>query len=233
MCVKDRQGVAEFANDLDGRLLNFFRVLQNLSLFQYLVHRLESTPFSSLDYTLASSILDSSPHPLVPDVDLAWAFFVVNRQSRQALGKDYATPSSRLRRNRNENVSSFRSAIDNLTDFRNRLLWVELLQMDVCSCIQKLDRPDTFFFVDPPYVKSTRIAGGYSTEMDFDDHVRLLDTLAKIEGKFMLCGYDSELYKDYESRHVWHRFEFPTVKHSSSSSSKPKSIEILWLNYTP
>lgn len=226
LCVKDRPGVSEFANDLDGELTNFFRVLQDDSLYPKLLHRLEHTPFSQMEF-------DYSLTPLVPDLDRAWAFFVRNRQSRQAMGKEFATRTHRTRRGRNENASAWLSAIDRLAEFRDRVRWVEIRQMDCVDFIRLIDSPATLYYCDPPYLAETRVAGQYTVEMDRPKHIQLLDTLAEIEGKFMLSGYDSEIYQQYEKRYGWRRIEFPVRKSSSGQKTKPTATEILWLNYDP
>lgn len=226
LCVKDRPGVSEYANDLDEELTNFFRVLQDDGLFSSLLRRLENTPFSQAEFIAASE--ETS---LIPDLDRAWAFFVRNRQSRQSLGKCFSTPTKRLRRGRNENVSAWNSAIESLTPFRDRLKWVEIRQMKVSDFIPMIDSPTTFFYVDPTYLDFTRVAGKYTMEMSLADHEELLSILAGIQGTFMLCGYDSPLYSHHESVNNWNRVEFTVTKNSSSAKTKPTATEIIWMNY--
>ncbi len=229
LCVRDRPGVSEYANDMYGELTNFFRVLQDDRLYSILENRLLATPFSQSEYDRAKK------HPrgpwLVPDVDAAHAFFVRNRQSRQALEKDFATRSFRLRRERNEQTSSWNSAIYSLKPFRDRLRWVEIREMDIIDFIDLIDSPHTFFYVDPPYLADTRVAGKYAVEMPLPKHLELLRRLQSIEGKFMLCGYDSSVYRSYELMNMWKRVEFPVSKSSSSAKTKPKTTEVIWMNY--
>ena len=225
LLVKDRLGVSEFANDKYAELTNFFRVLQEPELYSQLKHRLENTPFSEVEFSR------SQETSLVPDINRAWRFFVNNRQSRQGLGKSFATRTRRIRRKRNENASAWNSALENLDQFRDRLRWVEIREMDVNDFIRLIDSLDTLHFVDPPYLSSTRVAGEYAVEMTAEEHEQLLTTLSTIQGKFMLCGYDSELYRDFERRFNWNRVEFILKKSSSSAESKPDSVEVLWRNY--
>lgn len=232
LTVKDRPGVAEFANDLDGNLLNFFRVLQQPESYKRFMSLLENTPFSDQEFAKASSMLETTGDTqLIPCPSLAWAFFVVNRQSRQGLGKDFATRTRRTRRDRNENTSAWLSAVDQVVDFRDRLKWVEMRQMDVCDFIAMLDSPDAFFYVDPPYTHDTRTAGRYAVEMEDAQHFKLLTLLSNIEGKFMLCGYPSKLYETFEQASGWNRIEFQVAKSSSSASTKPVAVEAIWRNY--
>lgn len=226
ICVKDRPGISEYANDLDGELTNFFRVLQDDGLFSSLLRRLENTPFSQSEF--AEATLD---RPMVPDLDRAWAFFVRNRQSRQSFGKTFSTPTKRIRRGRNENVSAWNSAIDALTPFRDRLRWVEIRQMNVMDFIPLIDSPSTFFYIDPTYLAFTRVAGQYTMEMSVSDHTQLLALLEGIQGKFMLCGYASEIYETAAERNRWSKIEFQVTKSSSSAKTKPVATEIIWMNY--
>lgn len=69
---------------------------------------------------------------------------------------------------------------------------------DFEALIHQYDRPDAFFYCDPPYFETE---GHYEVDFPKEDHVRLRDTLAGIHGKFLLsyndCPYIRELYKDY------------------------------------
>ena len=55
------------------------------------------------------------------------------------------------------------------------------------------------FYCDPPYFETE---GHYEVVFRKEDHVRLRDTLAGIEGKFMVsyndCEYIRELYQDFQ-----------------------------------
>ena len=103
--------------------------------------------------------------------------------------------------------------------------------MGVLEFIQLLDSSNTFFYVDPPYLMSTRVAGGYKVEMTLDYHSELLKTLSNISGKFMLCGYPSEEYAKVAKSCGWNHIEFQASKSSSSSTTKPLAKEVIWRNY--
>lgn len=70
---------------------------------------------------------------------------------------------------------------------------------DFEALICQYDRPNAFFYCDPPYYETE---GHYEVAFAKEDHVRLRDTLAKIEGKFMVsyndCDYIRDLYQDYQ-----------------------------------
>lgn len=231
----DGEGVAEFANDADMILQTFWYVLADASLFDDFHRRLLATPFSEPRFDAAQASIKSAEHCIRrPQVEIAVDFFVLNRQSRQALGRDFATPTTRLRRGMNEQVSAWLSAVDGLPEFHDRLRRVEIRCTDAIAFINELDTAETLFYCDPPYVAETRFNGGgeYGKhEMTAHDHRVLLDRLAKIKGKFCLSGYPNELYETVAARHGWRHVDFVVDNKASGAKSKEKKVERLWMNY--
>ena len=54
---------------------------------------------------------------------------------------------------------------------------------DFETLIKHYDRTDTFFYADPPYFSTEDM---YAVGFNWNDHVRLRNTLAEIKGKFLL-----------------------------------------------
>jgi DNA adenine methylase len=132
----------------------------------------------------------------------------------------------------NEQVSSWLSAIEGLQDAHARLKRVVIFNEDACSVIEREDAKDTFFYLDPPYLHDTRTATNcYSFEMSEADHIRLLETLSSITGRFLLSGYPSELYDRFARRQSWRRWQTVIDNKASGAKSKPKRTECLWMNY--
>ena len=221
------EGVSEFVNDIDGELMNFWAVLRNTP--SRMLHYLWATPFSPDSFAAAKH------SNLVSDdrVRRATGFFIRNRQSRQGLGKDFATPTSRTRRGMNENVSAWLSAIEGLPEAHARLKRVEIRNQDALRFIRELDSPNTLFYCDPPYVHDTRVTKSeYGPhEMTLEDHEALLHFLHRIEGKFLLSGYRCDLYDKFAAVANWRRVDWEVDCKSSSSSEKPKRTESIWANY--
>lgn len=177
---KPHDGIAEFANDLNGDLANFWHVLRVRRLYQRFCWEVTNTPMSQSGFDSARERLQLEPQWAAEDdrIDRAVAFFIRYRQSRQALGKDYATPTSRTRRGMNEQVSAWLSAVDSLPEAHERLRRVEIWNRPALEVIDKLDSPDTLFYMDPTYLHSTRTAkSAYEFEMSTFDHACLLARL--------------------------------------------------------
>lgn len=227
--AKSPEGVSEFVNDIDRRLINFWSCLQNPSIFADFKRIVDAVPFSSQEFS--DSGFERSMI-LRPCLEAGVKFFIRNRQSRQGLGKDYATPTSRTRRGMNENVSAWLSAVDGLPEVHARLRRVEIRNEDAISLIRELDSPDTLFYCDPPYLHETRVAKDqYRHEMTEEQHETLLHVLHRIRGKFLLSGYRSKLYDSFAAVANWHCQEFQIDNKASGRKRKPIMTESVWANY--
>ncbi len=108
----------------------------------------------------------------------------------------------------------------------SRLQNVTILKVDALDMIKKFDSVDTLFYLDPPYLSSTRDNGAdYRAEMSEYDHARLLVELRTIKGFVVISGYRSDLYREMLERYGWCRFEETTF----SDRALPRQ-EAIWLN---
>lgn len=243
----DHAGIAEVYNDASLLLTNFFRVLQCPIASSKLYDILQNTPFSETEFIKARDIclyytraepdddrFEEVHHGLATDpIGVAWAFFVMNRMSREGLGKDYATPTTRIRRDMNEHVSAFLSAAADLLEFRDRMRLMEVRWLRVQKLINAYDHERAFFYFDPPYWPDTRESVGQygHWEMTEADHIVLLRRLSGLKGKFLLSGYRNPVYDEYAEACGWSRVDQEIVNHASGAKTKPKVIESLWFNY--
>jgi DNA adenine methylase len=226
--AQDPVGISEVVNDIDRELTTFWDVLKSPDEFEELRRLLSVTPCSQEEFERSLEVdEDASP------VERAAAFFVRNRQSRQALGKDFSTISRlRTRRGMNELPSAWLSAIEGLPQVHARLKRVVILNKPAIDVIRQQDDTRTFFYLDPPYVHGTRtVPRAYSHEMTDADHQRLLKTIAKIKGRFLLSGYDNPLYTGFADRHGWRRVDIEIDNKAGGGKKKRTMIECLWMNY--
>src|SRR6266478_5272193 len=77
LCLPPHKGVSEVANDINGRLINFWRVIQNDKLFEIFHRRVQAIPLARAEWEEAHQ--NSYGQDPVED---AVAFFVDCRQSR-------------------------------------------------------------------------------------------------------------------------------------------------------
>jgi|688.fasta_scaffold601012_1 DNA adenine methylase len=220
----------EVYNDLDHRIVNFYRVLRDPELFEQLRLGVELSPHARDEF---GRVLDAEP--IDDPVENARRFFVLMRQARGGIGMSQITKrawavSGRPRRNMPEGVSKFLSSLDGLPEVHERLRSVTIECLPALEIIQKYDGKDALFYFDPPYMPETRHGGKASTygiEMTADDHAQLLDAIHGMRGKAMVSGYASPLYEQRLAG--WRREELQTKAHMANSGQQ--RTEVIWMNY--
>ena len=236
------EGISEAANDLNSLLSAFWSALAEPQYFEAMAKILRAVPFSQEKWEEARDALDfchRQQHHVAGHMSnhlpaRAAFFFILNRQSRQGLMKDYATPTTRTRRGMNENVSAWLSAVEGLPEWHERFKRVEVRNMPAVDFIRRYDHERALFYCDPPYLHETRVTtSDYAHEMTPEQHLALLDALSDIRGRFILSGYPSGMYDDRAVVRGWHRREIAIDNKASSAREKAKKIECLWTNYEP
>jgi DNA adenine methylase len=225
------RGVSEVANDINCRLMTFWRVLQDVDLFAQFHRQVQAIPLSRTAWEAAHSHVYG--HDLVAD---AVAFFVLCRQSLAGRMKGFTSITrNRTRRGMNGNASEWLGAIEGLANVHERLRRVVIENRPALEIIRREDGPKTLFYLDPPYLHETRAAtDAYASfEMTEDDHRELLDVLGGIEGRFLLSGYRSTLYDMAAAQHGWTRIDFEIANHAAGGESKRRMTECVWCNYEP
>jgi DNA adenine methylase len=209
---------------------SFDNALETIAQDLEILKQLEESRSSNPDYLTALSIDSEITYYLAR---VATKFFIIARQSRQGLCRDYATPShSRTRSGIEETVSAWFNSVGLIDTVVSRLQSVKVYNLDALRFISMHDAPGTVFYLDPPYLKSTRTArDAYEHEMTYDQHKELLTKLASIKGKFLLSGYRSELYDRWATFYKWRRVDFAIANNSSADDVKETKVECLWLNY--
>jgi DNA adenine methylase len=100
------------------------------------------------------------------------------------------------------------------------------------AVIRREDGEGTLFYIDAPYVHSTRVTtDAYEFEMTAGDHAELLGVLGGLTGKFMLSGYRSDLYDRAAERSGWRREDFEIADHAVGGGNKRRMTECLWCNF--
>jgi DNA adenine methylase len=222
-------GRSELVNDLDGDLINFWRMLQEPSAFAELNRLANMTPLARDGWIQTHEALR---HPSAEPIARAWAFFVFCRQSRAGQMESFTSPSrTRTRRGMNGNVSEWLGAVEGLPEVHARLKRVMIENMDALKLIPREDTPDTLFYIDPPYAAETRTAGGYRHEMTAEQHEQLLCIISRIKGKFLLSGYPSQMYTSHQSRFGWNRHDFDIANNAAGGEEKRRMVECVWCNF--
>jgi DNA adenine methylase len=181
----------EVLNDLDGEVINFFHILRTRT--KELIQLIERTPYARAE------VLNSWEPAVGEPLEQARRFYV---RCWQAFGPPTAqarTTGWRFQRNSRRSPVKSWNDTDRLWAVAGRLKQVHIECSDALGVIRRFDSPETLFYVDPPYVASTRTAStrfrGYRHEMTDEQHVQLADLLKNVQGMVMLSGYTSPLYE--------------------------------------
>ncbi|HEV3261015.1 MAG TPA: DNA adenine methylase [Gemmataceae bacterium] len=232
LLAKSPDGVSEVVNDLDRRLTNFWKVLQDEAMFLAFHRLVEAIPFSEPEWHEAREALaERQPSNKDEMVGQAAAFFVVCRQSLAGRMKGFASLSRRrTRRSMNEQASAWITAVDGLPAVHARLRRVAVLCRPAVDVLRSQDGPGTLFYLDPPYLEETRsVPEVYGFEMSRTAHCELLEVIRMVHGKVMLSGYPSMLYDS--SLGDWSRHTFDLPNNAAAGKSKDRETEVLWCNF--
>jgi len=228
----------EVINDLDLGVTNFYQVVQDENKFQKLFNLLSLTPYSRGEFFRCRDTWKDAPD----DVHRAHRWFITMRMSYAAAGKSFSFSKTSTSRGMAQCVSAYLSAVNRLPEIHERLRGrVQFDQGDFRKIIKRYDASDTFFYLDPPYVHSTRkTTNDYAHEMADQDHKDLVQILLEIKGKAILSGYANPIYSPLEDA-GWERHEFSVPctapACSSTNGSQPNGsvkkrqsrTEVVWI----
>lgn len=211
----------EIYNDLDGEVVNVFRVLQrHHKRFKRLM---EVTPFARDEMELA---YDTVKDP----VERARRTII---RSFMGFGSDSVTRDCRTGFRSNSNRSGTTPAHDwatwpeQIDAFHGRLTGVVIENRDASEVMTSQDSAETLHYVDPPYVFGTRTGKGhgYRHEMTDAQHEALVSFLMGLKGLVALSGYENPIYQTLK----WEVRKAAAKTFHKGSVGAPRT-EILWLN---
>ncbi len=220
----------ETYNDIDGEVVNFFRVLRDEH--EQLIRAIALTPFSREEYHNA---IDSKNADMTP-LERARYFYVKARQTRTGLAQTaslgrWANCKDTSRAGMSGVVSRWLGGVEALSDIANRLLRVQIENRPAIDIIRLYDSPGTLFYCDPPYLHATRgDTKAYGFEMDFKQHQAFAEAVKKCKAKVAVSGYDHPLMDELFDPSQWIK---TPGQDRTIHSTKGKRQEILWTNFEP
>lgn len=207
----------ETVNDIDGDIVNFFRVLREQP--DRLAEAISLTPYARDVFN------DAHENRGTDDFDRAYRFAI---RSKMGHGfKTYQKTGFKIdvfARERSYCVSCWNRLPQDIAEAAMRLKGVQIENQPALDVIRKFNHDNVCIYADPPYLLNTRGGKQYRHEMNEQDHVELLDTLKQHKGSVILSGYPSEMY-DRELA-GWTRI----TRKSYNQNSDPRT-EVLWCNF--
>lgn len=207
----------ETVNDIDGDIVNFFRVLREQP--DRLAEAISLTPY-------AREVFDDSHANRGTDAfDRAYRFAI-----RSKMGHGFKTNQKTgfkidvYARERSYCVSCWNRMPADLLDAAVRLKCVQIENRPALDLIRRFNYENVLIYADPPYLLETRSGEQYRHEMTEQDHVDLLDALKQHKGSVIISGYPSEMY-DRELT-GWSR-----ITRKSYNQNAKQRTEVLWCNF--
>jgi len=197
-------------------MVNFYKTLKRK--FGELKEEVECTLHSEFQHKEARQIYNE---PLkYNDVLRAWAVWMLSKQSIYSILTNGWCVE--IDKNKAKQIQWSKQTFTNL--YARRLENTSIFCRDAVNVIESTDRPTTFHYVDPPYYNSDL---GHYKGYTIDDFVKLLDRLSKLEGKFLMSSYPSDILNDYTERFKWHTIAIEMHR----SAGHGTKTEVLTMNY--
>jgi DNA adenine methylase len=219
----------ETYNDIDGEVVNFFKVLREEK--DDLIEQIALTPFSREEFGLACEL-----SPDLSNLERARRFYIRARQVRTGLAQTasigrWANCKNTSRSGMSGVVSRWLGGIDQLEYIAERLLRVQLENRPAIDVIKLYDSKETLFYCDPPYIHETRgDTKSYAFEMDNSAHRELAALLNAVEGRVAISNYECDLMNELYPADKWTKIYSPE---KTIHSTKDVRQEVLWVNYKP
>lgn len=216
---------AEVYNDLDGDIVNFFRVCRDPGTRGALIDACALTPYARAEFDLAWEPTDDA-------VERARRTAVRAAMGFGSAGATKGSSGFRIDTRRKHGTAShvWAQYPPGLAQVGERFEGVVIENRPATTVLIQHDAPDTLHFVDPPYLPATRDRYAadryYRHEMTQLDHAELLGVLKRLNGMVVLCGYHSEIYDSVLDG--WERHE--TSARASGRRGTVLRTEVVWLN---
>lgn len=220
---KDRSQI-EVINDLNGRLVNLFRVIRQSP--DQLADLIALTPYAEAEYHAAREVSADPIEDARRMMILGWQ----GHGSTASSGGRLTGWRRGLRHRGPHSADQWSRVPERMQDFAERLAGVFIEQRPAIELIERWGKePGSLIYADPPYVAGTRCPGegsrGYAHEMSDADHVALADALKASPATAVISGYRCDLYDELYQDWIRH-------DHAARVDQGGLRTESLWIKPT-
>lgn len=214
--MREQPAKTEVINDLNGELINLYRILQNhleefVRQFKWCITSRQIFEWEKLKV----------PDTLT-DIQRAARFYYLQRHAfgGKVSGQSFGTKTT----GRGLNLLRIE---EDLSAAHLRLNGVFIENDSWDKCFDRYDREHTFFYADPPYLDTA----GYGVDFPLDQYKLLAEKMKSCKGKVMLSINDHPKIKE-----IFEGFNIHTTSLSYSigrdtASKKKTSSELIIMNY--
>jgi len=228
--LRKPRSFGEVYNDLDGDVVNFFRVLRTPAQRERLIEAVRYTPYARSEFKEAYEPADDPverARRLLIRAEMGFGSAGASKgttgfrcQSHQHLDRDHPGRSVQMAWADKGNV---------LKKVAARFQGVMIENRPAMEVISYWDREEALFYIDPPYlpgVRDSKTRSVYRHEMTEDQHTDMLQAIRAIKGMVILSGYSSDLYNSILSN--WYT-QSKKVRAAGNRGTVMRT-ERLWMN---
>lgn len=189
---KKEPSKVEVLNDINGELVNLYRVLQ---------HHLEEF-VRQFKWTIKSRQVfewEKTKRPeTLTDIQRAARFFYLQKLAfgGKVDGQTYGTGTTKM-----GGINLLRVEED-LSMAHLRLHQVNIENLNWATCVKRYDRPHTLFYLDPPYWGTA----GYGVEFGLDEYIKMAELAMSIKGNMIIsvndCAKMRTVFKELKMKSV-------------------------------
>lgn len=218
----------ETVNDLDGRLVTFWRVLRDRA--DDLARVCALTPHARSEHQAAYDY-DAADLDELEVARRVWVCLTQGRGNtlRRTGWRHFQNPGTRGPTSMPDYLSSY---VERQRAAAGRLAHVSLECRDAVEVVRDYGKhPEVLIYADPPYLGSTRSSRQYLVEMSHEaEHRKLAAALNDCRAAVVLSGYHSPLYDELFDG--WHAVEFHTYtgQGNHAADANHRRVEVLWSN---
>lgn len=171
----------EVLNDINGELVNLYRVVQNhleefIRQFKWAITSRQVFEWEKM----------KNPETLT-DIQRAARFYYLQKHSfgaityKQRFGTATTAPAKLNLLRLEEELSEAHLRLDRVT----------IENLDWTKCVEKYDRPHTLFYLDPPYYGTY----GYGNDFGLEQYEKMAELARTIKGKMIISINDHDVIK--------------------------------------
>lgn len=220
--------VLETVNDVDGDVVNFFRVVRDPAQRQQLIEAVAFTAYSREEFRRALDAADD-----LSCVERALAFLIRMNQA-VVPGRTGWSYTSSPRSARGQRTTRWASLPGEISKIGMRFERVQVESLDAVDFIARYDKVGVLLFIDPPYLDesrptSTGTSSGYSHEFDLADHERLIEAVTNTKyASAAITHYPHEMYDALG----WSHYDYggyKNVANQTSGEDRRQAVERLYI----
>lgn len=205
---------AEVLNDINGDIVNLYRVIQN-----HLEEFIKQFKWALTSREIFKWLKDTPPETLT-DIQRAARFYYLQKLSfgSKAEGRTFGTSAT------SPSSLNILRMEETLSEAWLRLHRATIEHLDWQECMRRYDRPGTLFYLDPPYWKTQ----GYGVPFGIEHYEQMAELARTIKGSVVISVNDHP-----DMRRVFDGLDISSVgtTYSVGGNNGHKAAELIITNF--